>query len=392
MRGLAGVKAQQIIFPQGDLFGEFIHLRADRKVDAIDMVELVRIGMDMDQYLVGMVGGDQCIAIGGGLAQPRADGQYQIGILDPLGQLRIGAIAEIAGIDRTFVREIILPPERDCHRKPDALGILGKIIFGFFAPASAADNRDRIGGIAQHVGERGHRVGAERLGRGDDLGPVECLDGIAQHILGQGKHHRTGSSGTRRIKGPCDIFRNPGSIVDPCRPFGERSKHRGEIDFLKALAVAVIAGNIADKQDHRRRVLHCGMDTDAGIGRPGAACDEGNAGRAGHLAIGLGHEGGAAVLPRRNGLDRAAVVQCVENREKTLAGNGEDTLGALDDQLIDQNLRAGAVLHINIPSTFPRKREYPSFFKYRRIVITRSREDTKNFRLAPTSLRLRGFA
>ena len=82
---LAGVEAQQIVFPQGDLFGKFIHLRADRQIGAIDMVEFVGIGVDVDENLVGVVGGEDCVTIGGRLAESCTHGEYQIGILNPLG-------------------------------------------------------------------------------------------------------------------------------------------------------------------------------------------------------------------------------------------------------------------------------------------------------------------
>ena len=204
---------------------------------------------------------------------------------------------------------------------------------------------DRIGRVAQHVGQGRHGIRAERLGWGDHLWPVEGFNLVVQHVLGQGENHRTGAARAGGVKGAGDIFGNPSRIVDPRRPFGERREHRGEIDFLKALAVAVVAGDIADKKDHRGAVLHRGMDADAGIGRAGATGDKGDTGLSSHLAVGLCHEGGAAVLAGGDGLDGAAVVQRVEHREEAFPGDGEDALGALNDQLVDENLCAGAFFH-----------------------------------------------
>ena len=51
-----------------------------------------------------------------------------------------------------------------------------------------------------------------------------------------------------------------------------------EIDLLERLAVARAAIDVADEQDHRLRILHRDMDADAGVGRAGAARDEGDAG------------------------------------------------------------------------------------------------------------------
>jgi len=59
------------------------------------------------------------------------------------------------------------------------------------------------------------------------------------------------------------------------------------------------------------------------------------------LAGGLGHDRGAALLPADEHVD-AAVAQGIEDREVALAGHAGDPLDALDEQLIDEHLRAGA--------------------------------------------------
>ena len=82
MRCLARVKAEQIILPERRLFGKFIHLRTNGQVDTIDMVELVRVGMDMHKNLIRMIGRDQRIAVGRCLTEPRADREHQIGKAD----------------------------------------------------------------------------------------------------------------------------------------------------------------------------------------------------------------------------------------------------------------------------------------------------------------------
>ena len=67
--------------------------------------ELIGVGVDVDQGLAGMVGRDQGIS---DRSSPRralgADDQQQIRPpRDPLLQLRVGAVAELAGIDGTIV-------------------------------------------------------------------------------------------------------------------------------------------------------------------------------------------------------------------------------------------------------------------------------------------------
>ena len=76
---------------------------------------------------------------------------------------------------------------------------------------------------------------------------------------------------------------------------------------------------------------------------PGTAGDEADAGLAGELAVGLRHVGRAAFLAADDVADRVALgVKRVERREIALAGHAEDRVGAVDAQLVDQDLRAAA--------------------------------------------------
>jgi hypothetical protein len=44
---------------------------ADRQIGAIDAVQFLRVGVDVDQLLAGVIGRDHGVAIGRRLAQPR---------------------------------------------------------------------------------------------------------------------------------------------------------------------------------------------------------------------------------------------------------------------------------------------------------------------------------
>ncbi len=84
------------------------------------------------------------------------------------------------------------------------------------------------------------------------------------------------------------------------------------------------------------------MDAGRGIGRAGASRHEGDAGLAGHLAVGIGHIADPAFLAADDGLDFRRVMQCVEDGEEAFPGNGEDAVAALDPELLDKDLAAGA--------------------------------------------------
>ena len=85
------------------------------------------------------------------------------------------------------------------------------------------------------------------------------------------------------------------------------------------------------------------MDARAGVGRAGAAGYEGDAGAAGHLAVGVGHVGNPAFLPADDGVDLGRVMKRVEHREETLARHREDAVAALNAKLVDEDPAAGAL-------------------------------------------------
>src|SRR5690606_18659902 len=104
-----------------------------------------------------------------------------------------------------------------------------------------------------------------------------------------------------------------------------------EVHLLKPFAVAHVAVHVTHEEDHRARILESYMDPDAGIGCTWAAGDEAYARPTRHRPIGAGHEGRAAFLPARHCLDGPGIMQGIEHREKTFAGNGEDAVAALAD-------------------------------------------------------------
>ena len=94
---------------------------------------------------------------------------------------------------------------------------------------------------------------------------------VAQHILGQRQHDRARPAGSRDLKGLVDQLGDALGNVDLRHPFGERREHLAEIDLLEGLAVDLMARDLADQHDHRRRILKGGMDADRGVAGPGPA-------------------------------------------------------------------------------------------------------------------------
>ena len=87
------------------------------------------------------------------------------------------------------------------------------------------------------------------------------------------------------------------------------------------------------------------VDAMGGVGRARPPGDEANSGPAGEPPLGQRHDRRAALLPADRQLDRS-VIHRVERREIGLAGDAKDPLDPLGDELIDQNLAAGAGLEL----------------------------------------------
>ena len=138
-----------------------------------------------------------------------------------------------------------------------------------------------------------------------------------------------------------DQLRDPRRVVDLAHPLGDAGEHLPVVDLLERLAPAHRARHLADQQDQGRRILARDVDAVAAVGRARAAGHHGDAGLAGELAVGLRHHRGAGLLAADDVAD-LAVVERVEQCEIALAGHAEGHVDAVDLELVDQDLAAGA--------------------------------------------------
>ena len=322
--------------------GERAHAGVDRQVRRVDEADLLGAGVDVDQRLARLGHVDQRVAAARGLAEAGADQQQKVGVADPVAERRGDRDADVAGIAAVRVVEVVLAAERDADRQIEGLGERPDVGAGLGVPAAAAEDRERPpGGGEQHLQARhvlGRGMGLRPAGSGrhraQSAGSVSMSSGSAS-TTGPGRPEvavwkaRATSSGQAR------------RVVDLGHPLGDVAEHLAVVDLLERLAAAHRARDLADQQDHRRRVLARDVDAVAGVGGAGAARHHRDAGAPGELAVGLGHHRGAAFLAAGDVAD-LAVVQRVEQREVALAGHAERELGAVDPQLVDQDLAAGA--------------------------------------------------
>ena len=344
MRLGPGVESdERAVVPHQRAFGELAHVGTDRQVGAIDAVELVGVRMDVDEKLVRMVGRDEGIAVRRRLAEPGTDREDQVGRLDPLCQLRIGSITEIAGIDRRRGLDRVLSPERGGDRDAEAFGEHLEVSAGLRVPPRTADDGDRSGGVRQHGLQRRQRVGAGGLRRVvNERGRCGFTGGLGQHVFGQREHDRAGTTGDGGSVGTGDELRDTRRVVDPRGPLGDRAEERREVDLLEPLAVPHPPRDVADEEDHRLRILEGDVDADAGVGRARPARDEGHARAAGDRAVGAGHESRAAFLPAGDRLDVRMAVERVQHRQEAFARHSKDAAAFLLGKAGDEKLGSGA--------------------------------------------------
>ena len=212
-------------------------------------------------------------------------------------------------------------------------------------PAAAAEERDRPGGRPDELLQPAH-VGLPRPGLHRREGRrILDRDRLRQHVLRQRDHHRAGAAAGRDIEGARDELGDAGRVVDLGRPFRDRAENRPVVELLEGLALTHVAGDLADEQDHRGRILARHMHSGRRIGGAGAAGDEADAGRPGGLAGRLRHHGGAALLPADRHGDRP-IMHGVERRDVALARNAKDVAHAVQHELVDQDLggSSGAVI------------------------------------------------
>ena len=211
------------------------------------------------------------------------------------------ADAHVARVERMVVVEGVLEAEGIAHRQLPVLGEALQRLRRLRRPAAAAGDDERLLRLQQQFAQLAQRAGVapglHRLHARQRPGAGHAR----QHVLGQHQHHRARAGRSwpwrrraRRIRGcgPASSMRSTRLAM----PLVLGPKKLRVVDFLEGFAVALVAGDVADEQHHRRRILERGVHADRCVGGARPARDEADAGPAGQLAVRLGHEGGAALL------------------------------------------------------------------------------------------------
>ncbi|MCY1422029.1 hypothetical protein D9M71_376980 [compost metagenome] len=247
-RMAAGVHVGQC----GGLGGEGFRAAGDGQRRLVDAAQFFEAGVHVDQRLPR--GGDvqQAVAAAADFAQPAADHQQQVGLLHGRAQLRAGGQAEVAGVLRVAVVEQVLATERQGHRQALALGEGAHVGDRLGRPATAAEHQQRALGLFQqclHFFQLGWRRMAVDAPAGQGVGH---LDHVGEHVLRQYHHHRPGAAADGALEGLGQLLRQAPGVFDLHHPLGQRGIHLLVVDFLEGFAAELVAGHLADEQQHWR--------------------------------------------------------------------------------------------------------------------------------------------
>ena len=105
-------------------------------------------------------------------------------------------------------------------------------------------------------------------------------------------------------------------------PLGQPAERRDLVDLLERLAPEQGALDLADRHEHRGRVLARGVDADGEVRATDRARPERDRRASGQLAVRFGHERGRAFVTRRDDPDPGAL-EGIEQAQERLAGHGE---------------------------------------------------------------------
>ena len=247
------------------------------------------------------------------------------------------------------VVEVVLAAETATDRNARALGPGAQAIRRLPGPAAAAHQHERPlrarEQALQFLQVRGRRRGARRA-KVRHIGDGRFRE---QHVLRQREQDGTRPAGGRDVERVADIFGNAFRAIDLRDPFGERAVHAPVIHFLEGLALDEVVADLADEDDHRRRILVRGVHADRSIGGARTARHEQHARLAGELGPGIRHVGRAAFLAADGELELVLqVMQSIQHRQETLAGHAERHAHPVTRERVGEDTAAVSRLEIRL--------------------------------------------
>ena len=221
------------------------------------------------------------------------------------------------------VGENVLALERAQHRHLELLGKGHQLVPGARVLGAGTRQQHRpLGPVdaLHHLPDQFRIRTRTDRGIGAHHGDVRLF---LEHIPGEGDHHGAWTPRARHVERPGHDTRHLPRVVDLDDPLGDAAEEMRVVDLLAGLPAPVRPGHLADEQDQRRRVVLGKVHADAGIGGAWAPRDHAHPRRPGGLAVGLGHEARAALVPVGDEGDLGDIPHAVQQGEVALARHGE---------------------------------------------------------------------
>src|SRR3954468_5148225 len=156
------------------------------------------------------------------------------------------------------------------------------------------------------------------------------------------------------MKSMTDVLRDSVGSVDLRDPLCHLAKHPAVIHLLEGFPFNHVASNLPYEQNHGARILIRRMHADTCIGRTGSSWDEAQTRMAGKFSICFAHERSAALLPAYDQANAIAdFVKRVQHVQKAFSWYTKGCVGAMNAELIDQNLSAAPQWRVLVHACSP---------------------------------------
>jgi hypothetical protein len=295
--------------------------------------------VDVDERLPRIGRLEQGVAPRRHLAEATADCEYEIGIAKPTRDPLVHRHAEDADVARRAVVDEVLAAEGARDRELVGLAERLDVPARPGRPAAFADDDERALGAGQELAQPLEILRAWLDTR--RLHPRFVLDVglLGKHVLGQREDDRPRPSGERERICLRDMLGDPLRVVELPGRLGDPPEDLRVVQLLPRLATSERTWHLADEEDHRRRVLLRRMHPDGRLRRTGSARHEAEAGSPRELAVRLCRVRRALLVATRDQPDRR-VVERVEDGQVALAREAESQVGAVQLELVDEDLPA----------------------------------------------------
>ena len=263
------------------------------------------------------------VVVRGRLVQAAADDEHRIGGGEPLAHRRGRTETGHPEVERVLVRDDVGSSPGGDDRDLQQFRELQQLGRRAGAQDAAAGEDDRALGRGEQLDDRTQvLVGGSCRARSPGVHARIVGRRLIEQVLRERQQDRPGPPAERLADGLGHDRGDVRRLAGLGGPFRQPADGRDRLDLLERLVPAMRVLDLADDREHRGRVLAGRVDADGEIRGPDAARAEADGGSTRELAVGLGHERGAALVAGGDDAD-AGITERVEEAQERFAGHGE---------------------------------------------------------------------